>query len=260
MIIYKTTNLLTGKIYIGQKSKHKGKLIKSLNDLLQTDYYGSSKQLKADIKEFGAENFRRELLEEGIETKKELNAKETEWNLKYDATNTEIGYNISTMAYPFFIDCHHTDEAKQKISEANTGKGNKGKSTWNNGLTKETDNRIKEKAENSKGKNTWSKGRKLSEETKQKIRDKRALQSPLSEEARKKISESSKGHNLSEESKKKISEANKGKKLSIESIAKRTESRRKNYIVSEETKRKTSEKMKLYWENKREEQEDEIRF
>ncbi len=52
-IIYKTTNLLTGKYYIGA---HKAK---ELND----SYKGSGKVLKAAIKEHGSKNFVRETLE-----------------------------------------------------------------------------------------------------------------------------------------------------------------------------------------------------
>ena len=50
--VYKTTNLLNGKEYIGV---HK---TKDLND----EYYGSNKQLKKDIKNLGQENFKKEIL------------------------------------------------------------------------------------------------------------------------------------------------------------------------------------------------------
>ena len=186
MIIYKTTNLLTGKIYIGQKTSHKGKLINSLDDLLQTDYYGSSKALKDDIKEFGEKNFKREVLEEGIENRKELNAKETEWNLKHDATNPDIGYNISKQSFPFFAGCHHTEEAKEKISKAMS----------NRTITVET---RKKMSENLKG-NKLHKNKIASEETRKKLSDAH-IGKPSSR----------KDVKLSEETKEKISKANKGR-------------------------------------------------
>ena len=51
-IIYKTTNLINGKYYIG---KHR---TKDLND----GYLGSGKKLKYAVKKYGIENFHREIL------------------------------------------------------------------------------------------------------------------------------------------------------------------------------------------------------
>jgi len=78
--VYKITNLITGKFYIGKKilrNKRKVRISKKEKKLLGTrktykylikesdwkDYYGSSKTLKEDIKKYGKENFSREILE-----------------------------------------------------------------------------------------------------------------------------------------------------------------------------------------------------
>lgn len=82
MIIYKTTNLINGKIYIGQDSNN--------NPL----YYGSGKLLKAAIKKYGKKNFRKEVIEE-CNSIDELNDREVYWIDKFQSTNNQIGYNIS---------------------------------------------------------------------------------------------------------------------------------------------------------------------
>ena len=65
--IYKITNTLTGKLYIGRKyfwSKRKLKKAKR-RTTLESDwknYYGSSDLLCSDIEKYGKENFKREIL------------------------------------------------------------------------------------------------------------------------------------------------------------------------------------------------------
>ena len=66
MIIYKTTNLINGKFYIGQDSK---------NDPL---YLGSGKLLHKAIKKYGIGNFRKDILEHCV-SKRELNEREIFW-------------------------------------------------------------------------------------------------------------------------------------------------------------------------------------
>lgn len=65
------------------------------------------------------------------------------------------------------------DYAKLRILMRDNLKNNcpflKNKKPWNNGLTKETDYRLRKVSENSKGVNKWSKGRKVSDETRAKI-------------------------------------------------------------------------------------------
>ena len=81
MIIYKTTNLITGKFYIG-KDKYNNE-----------DYIGSGKILKNAIYKYGRENFKKEIIEI-CNTYEDLNEREIFW---IDFTNaTEDGYNIAT--------------------------------------------------------------------------------------------------------------------------------------------------------------------
>jgi hypothetical protein len=65
--VYRITNCTTGKQYIGrkyfiQRRKPRGGKRKVSSESNWKKYYGSSPELTADIKEFGQDNFRREIL------------------------------------------------------------------------------------------------------------------------------------------------------------------------------------------------------
>ena len=83
MQIYKITNKINGKVYIGKDEKSKA------------NYYGSGKNIKAAIKKYGAENFQKEVLEDCISDKIVLQEKEKFWIEKYNSIDPEVGYNIS---------------------------------------------------------------------------------------------------------------------------------------------------------------------
>ena len=80
--IYKTTNLINNKIYIGKK---KGKFTEK--------YKGSGKYLKNAINKYGIENFKVEIIEY-CETLEEQNEKEKYWIAYYRNKNAEM-YNIA---------------------------------------------------------------------------------------------------------------------------------------------------------------------
>lgn len=81
-IIYKTTNKINNKIYIG---KHQ---TKTLDD----GYLGSGKLLKAAIRKYGVENFEREVLFI-FDTKVEMNEKEAEL-VTEDFCELNTNYNL----------------------------------------------------------------------------------------------------------------------------------------------------------------------
>jgi hypothetical protein len=93
--IYKITNRLNNKIYIGQTkreifkrfSDHMSHAIKSKrpNDLNCALYIA--------VREDKPENFSVELLEEFTGTRHQADKKEIEWIAKLNSTNPEIGYN-----------------------------------------------------------------------------------------------------------------------------------------------------------------------
>jgi hypothetical protein len=81
MIIYKTTNLLTGEWYIGQ-DKHN-----------RPTYLGSGKILVCKVKKYGKHNFKKEILEvcNSIE---ELNKAEEKWIDDTNAVKDSMSYNL----------------------------------------------------------------------------------------------------------------------------------------------------------------------
>lgn len=108
--IYKTTNLINGKIYIGQH-------IAKTFDIY---YKGSGQILRQAFKKYGKENFKCELLVEAS-TKEELDILEQYWIEKLDSRNTDIGYNI-TAGGGGTVGYRHTDEAKKAMSNAKKGR------------------------------------------------------------------------------------------------------------------------------------------
>lgn len=83
--IYKTTNLINGKIYIGKKTSER----------FDPNYKGSGKILKQAIKKYGWDSFRVELICE-CSSPAELNSQERAMIIKYDSRVPQgKGYNIS---------------------------------------------------------------------------------------------------------------------------------------------------------------------
>lgn len=82
--IYKTTNLVNGKIYIGQ---HK-------SQVFDRDYHGSGKLIRRAFEKYGIENFKTELLK-WCETRSDINKYEKIYIYIYHSNDLVVGYNIS---------------------------------------------------------------------------------------------------------------------------------------------------------------------
>ena len=135
--IYRITNLINGKTYIGQ---HKYK------DTPYDSYMGSGVALHRAFKKYGIENFTKDIIVANIEDKETIDRLEIKY-IEFERSSNGNGcYNL-----------------------ANGGDGNGG----------------------------WNKGKHFG---------------PPSEETRRRISESNKGHITTRETRKKLSEAGKGKK------------------------------------------------
>jgi hypothetical protein len=82
MEIYKITNKINGKIYIGKDTTS------------NPQYLGSGKLIKRAILKYGVENFTKEILDQ-TDDYSDLSKKEIFWIKKFDSNNLTIGYNIS---------------------------------------------------------------------------------------------------------------------------------------------------------------------
>jgi len=135
MVIYKTTNLIDGKFYVGKDEKN------------NPQYLGSGLRLNRAIKKYGIQNFKKEILEFCLD-KKMLSEREKFWIKNLDAIKK--GYNIALGGAggdtysenpnlvsikekfkggnnPFYGKTHSAD-SRIKISE-----GNLGREAWNKG-------------------------------------------------------------------------------------------------------------------------------
>lgn len=214
MIVYKTTNLINGKFYIGQDSNN------------NPEYIGSGTVLKQAIKKYGKENFKKEILEH-CENQDHLNEREKYWIKKTNALRD--GYNLAEGGFGV---SNMSDEIKEKISKSKKGirpseetKRKRSLAMRGKTHTEETKRKLSEA----------HRGKKLSKEHRQKLR-KAHLGKTLPDETKKKISEKSKLRKHSEKTKQKISKAHIGKKHSEETKRKIGEAS-SNRKISEEHKK-----------------------
>lgn len=189
MVIYKTTNLVNGKEYIGK-------------DKNNSPYYlGSGTYLKKAIKKYGRKNFKKEILEV-CSTHEELKQREEYWLNYYDAGNNPKFYNMHNYSYGR---SSHSEEEKQKLRELNSGKNHP---QYGKPKSEETKRKlsIAHRSNHENGKKYGMYGKNHSFESIEKIKEKRKLQI-FSDETKQKLSEAKRGHHKSDEHKKKISES-----------------------------------------------------
>lgn len=119
-LIYRTTNKINGKEYIG---------FHSTTDI-EDGYLGSGKLLKKAIEKYGVENFAREIIAEFDNREEAENLERVLVNREYverdDTYNLSIGGNVCILfgENNGFFGKTHSDVSRQKISEAQRGKAN----------------------------------------------------------------------------------------------------------------------------------------
>ena len=114
MIIYKTTNLINGKIYVGKDKKN------------NPEYLGSGILITKAFKKYGIENFKKETLETCL-NKQHLNEREVYWIKLLNSTNKEIGYNITKGGDGGDIFNYLSEEGKlkQRLLASKTAQGSR---------------------------------------------------------------------------------------------------------------------------------------
>lgn len=157
--IYKTTNLLNGKVYIGQ------------HQFLEFDpcYFGSGRVILNALKKYGKENFKVELLC-WADTVEELNETEVSYIKTYNSTDRKIGYNISKGGNNFMKDVPFSEEHKKHLSESHKGLPSPKR---NVPISEEQKKKISESRKGypawNKGLEGFMKGKEVSEETRKKM-------------------------------------------------------------------------------------------
>ena len=124
--IYKTTNLINGKFYVGKSGMK--------NNSIDYWYLGSGVLLKKAIEKYGRDSFKKEIIE-WCSSFEESNEREKYWISTLNALNLEIAYNIAIGGDGGYLGEEvnrrisealkgrkHTEEFKQHISKLNKGK------------------------------------------------------------------------------------------------------------------------------------------
>ena len=216
--IYKVTNLINNKIYIGQHFRSDGSLTE-----LDPKYWGSGIKINNAFLKYGYNNFSREIIC-WCDSLEELNEKEKFYISEFDTLNDNIGYNIAKGGNAGNLICGYSEEEKlehyAKISDGN-------KKAWKNPeirakYIKSFSNRSEEYKQKISKSLTGRKGTPMSEENKKKFRErnlgnkyglgnKSRTDQKDSEKTKKKKSESSKRILHTKEWNNKVSQSLKGK-------------------------------------------------
>lgn len=118
LLIYKVTNNINGKVYIGQT-------IRTLRErqkqhLTSYKYKNDCSRFYNSIRKHGEENFVWEVIAE-TDNKEVLDELERYYIAKYNSTSPEYGYNIHTGGTNGYV---QSEETKRKIGEAQVGSKN----------------------------------------------------------------------------------------------------------------------------------------
>ena len=175
--VYKTTNLINGKIYIGQ---HK-------SESFDENYYGSGRYLRNAVNKYGIDKFSVEIIDVA-QDKSALNLLEKKWIRFYRKRGCAM-YNIANGGEGGDVFSGLSDEDKRRRNDKLR------KNSYFATLSLEESSEMHKRAWETRRRNGNDK---------------------FSEEYKRKISDGHKGHIVSEKTRQKLSQVNLGKKLSEE--------------------------------------------
>lgn len=151
--VYKITNLVNGKIYIGKHSTTN----------LDDNYMGSGVVLHKAYQTYGLVCFKKEIIDY-YTSEEELNRGEIYWIARFNSTDPNVGYNL-TQGGEGSLGLIFSEEARRKISESKKGKPRSEEVKHKISETKKGKPRSEETArkisESMKGRIPWNKGKKL---------------------------------------------------------------------------------------------------
>ena len=171
-IIYKVTNLINGKVYIGLTTRLLRERFASHLCVSLSNKKDIHCKFHNAIRKYGKENFKIEQID-SADSKEELDKKEIYWISYYNSI--ENGYNMKEGGFRG-VGYKHSKETRQKISDMN-----------------------RKRVYSEQARKNMS------------IAQKKVKHHPASEETKKKMSETRKGHITTQETRNKISKSNSGK-------------------------------------------------
>jgi group I intron endonuclease len=213
MFIYKTTNDINGKIYIGKACS---------KNTMKDSYLGSGVALKKAMKKYGRANFKREIIE-FCKTSDEAKELEKLYVSIYKEIYKGRFYNIADGGGGRGS-FRHDFKTKLGISKSLMGRV----------LSEE---HVRNMSESLKGRQSWNKGMKMSEEFK-KICSMSHVDKPLKASHRRAISDGQKGRVFSKETRDKISVSKMGRVIPEETKRKISESLKAKYCMKKSNEQK----------------------
>jgi len=119
VIVYKTTNLINGKVYVGKSTRDNGK------------YLGSGVLFQQAVKKYGRNNFKKEVLQRCL-SESELNVAEKYWIKTLNSTIRSVGYNVGVGGQGGIPRMNKTEE-ERRITFERRSNAKKGQVPWNKG-------------------------------------------------------------------------------------------------------------------------------
>lgn len=118
-VIYKHTNLVNGKYYIGQTKRDL--MTRWIETVKHANYEGTlyrNALFYRAIRKYGPSNWKHETIESGIETLEDANDREAFWIALFCSNNKRFGYNSTSGGRQGAM----TLEVKNRLSESHLGK------------------------------------------------------------------------------------------------------------------------------------------